>query len=135
MPERDAVLHTTRVTVRWGDMDPMGHVNNAAYLRYYEQARIDWWLAMGVAMASTGEGPILARATVDFLKPITYPCEVDVTVTARKVGGASFTTGGAIVDCADPAIRYADAEFVIVWIDYDSGRSQRVPDALRGLFP
>jgi acyl-CoA thioester hydrolase len=135
MPEPNAVLHTTPITVRWGDMDTMGHVNNAAYLRYYEQARIDWWMEMGIGMAGTGEGPILARATVNFLKPITYPCEIDVTVTAGKVGGASFTIGGEIVDRADSSQRYADAEFVIVWLDYDSGKTLRVPDSLRSLFP
>jgi acyl-CoA thioester hydrolase len=135
MPESNALLHKTSITVRWGDMDAMGHVNNCAYLRYYEQARIDWWEAMGIDMAGTGEGPILAKATVNFLKPITYPCEIDVTVTAGKVGGASFTTGGEIVDRADPSIRYADAEFVIVWLDYDSGKTLPVPDNLRRLFP
>ena len=135
MPEPNALLHTMPISVRWGDMDAMGHVNNAAYLTYFEQARFDWWKALGIEVNGSGEGPILAKATVNYLRAITYPCEIEVTVTANRVGGASFTIGGEIVDRADPSQRYADAEFVIVWLDYDSGKTLRVPDALRSLFP
>ena len=34
------LLHSLRLQVRWGDMDALGHVNNAEYLRYFEQSRI-----------------------------------------------------------------------------------------------
>ncbi|TMG85764.1 MAG: acyl-CoA thioesterase, partial [Betaproteobacteria bacterium] len=34
--------HTTKVPIRWGDMDAQGHVNNTVYFRYMEQARIEW---------------------------------------------------------------------------------------------
>ena len=33
---------TERIKVRWGDMDPLGHVNNTEYFRYMEQARVAW---------------------------------------------------------------------------------------------
>jgi acyl-CoA thioester hydrolase len=36
-----------RAFLRWGDMDAMGHVNNAQYFRYLETARIDWMRSMG----------------------------------------------------------------------------------------
>ena len=102
MPEPNALLHTMPISVRWGDMDAMGHVNNAAYLTYFEQARFDWWKALGIEVNGSGEGPILAKATVNYLRAITYPCEIEVTVTANRVGGASFTIGGEIVDRTDP---------------------------------
>ena len=38
-------VHTTRVPIRWGDMDAMGHVNNTVYFRYMEQSRIEWLYA------------------------------------------------------------------------------------------
>ncbi len=47
MPEPNTLLHKMPISVRWGDMDAMGHVNNAAYLTYFEQARFDWWKATG----------------------------------------------------------------------------------------
>jgi acyl-CoA thioesterase FadM len=40
-PERKLV-HVERITVRWADMDALGHVNNAVYFRYMEQARISF---------------------------------------------------------------------------------------------
>ena len=40
------LVHTTRVAIRWADMDAQGHVNNTLYFRYMEQVRIEWltWL-------------------------------------------------------------------------------------------
>ena len=35
------------IEVRYGDLDPQGHVNNAKFLTYFEQARIEYWIKMG----------------------------------------------------------------------------------------
>ena len=40
------LLHTARLPVRWGDQDPLGHVNNARFFTYFEQARIDYFDAV-----------------------------------------------------------------------------------------
>ncbi len=36
------------IEVRYGDLDPQGHVNNAKHLTYFEQARIAYWIHMGL---------------------------------------------------------------------------------------
>ena len=36
------LVHTSLQSIRWGDMDAFGHVNNTIYFRYLEQARIEW---------------------------------------------------------------------------------------------
>jgi len=36
------LVHTSLQPLRWADMDMLGHVNNVAYFRYMEQARIEW---------------------------------------------------------------------------------------------
>ena len=48
LPELKKQVYETRFPVRWGDMDAMGHVNNAQYFRYLETARIDWMRGMGL---------------------------------------------------------------------------------------
>ena len=52
------LLHSLRLQVRWGDMDALGHVNNAEYLRYFEQSRIAWLEALGFPTTGKGTGPI-----------------------------------------------------------------------------
>jgi len=125
------VLHSLRLPVRWGDMDALGHVNNAEYLRYFEQSRIAWLEGLGFHTTGEGQGPILARATVTFVKPIVYPSEIEVRLYASRLGNTSFTVASDIVNGHDAAERFAEAEFVIVWIDYVAEKSVPVPAALR----
>ena len=47
IPEKKKLVHAMTVPVRWGDMDAMGHVNNAVYFRYLETVRIDWFRSIG----------------------------------------------------------------------------------------
>ena len=42
IPEEKKLVHESIIPVRWGDMDALGHVNNAVYFRYIEQARVNW---------------------------------------------------------------------------------------------
>src|SRR5437016_5892519 len=69
------LVHTTRMPIRWGDMDAMGHVNNTVYFRYMEQARIDWVYAFAQGEgqgAYAGDGPLIVNARCTFFAPLTY---------------------------------------------------------------
>ena len=57
MAER-TLVHVTRMPIRWGDMDMMGHVNNAKYFTYIETARIDWFTSIACSPNPEGEGPV-----------------------------------------------------------------------------
>ena len=74
------------VPVAWGDMDAFAHVNNTVYLRWFESARIAYFRAVGVLdrRESDGVGPILARATIDFRKPVTYPDRIVVSARVPR---------------------------------------------------
>lgn len=131
MPDSPRLLHSLRLQVRWGDMDALGHVNNAEYLRYFEQSRVVWLDGLGYRTSGAGAGPILAKATVTFLKPVVYPSEVEVRLYASRVGNTSFTLASDIVNGRDAAERFTEGEFVIVWFDYTTGSAVPVPAALR----
>ena len=79
--------------VRWDDLDAMGHVNNAKYLTFAQEARFEWSFMQHHAK---GEMPglmdmVVARAEVDFLKGITLGgIYVDVELWVEKIGNASF---------------------------------------------
>ena len=132
-PGAPRLLHALRLQVRWGDMDALGHVNNAEYLRYFEQSRIAWLDGLGFPTTGVGNGPILAKASVTFLKPVVYPTEVEIRLYATRLGNTSFTLGAEIVNGRDAAERFAQGEFVTVWIDYAAARPVPVPDRLRAV--
>jgi acyl-CoA thioester hydrolase len=127
------LLHSLRLQVRWGDMDALGHVNNAEYLRYFEQSRIVWLEGIGYALANEGTGPILAKVSVTYLKPIVYPTEMEIRLYAGPVGNTSFTLVSEIVNGRDAAERFTEGEFVTVWVDYAASKSVPIPDRLRAI--
>jgi len=74
------LVHVEKIPVRWGDMDAMGHVNNAVYFRYMEQARIAWFETLVPrAEAWSAMSIVIVNASCTFRKPINYP-DGDATV-------------------------------------------------------
>ena len=68
--------------VRWGDLDAFGHVNNATYLVYAQEARFAWSKMIEM---------VVARAEVDFISPIyTGDFYLDIEIWVHKIGTSSF---------------------------------------------
>jgi acyl-CoA thioester hydrolase len=132
-PHRGKLLHELQMPVRWGDMDALGHVNNTVFLRYFEQSRIEWAESLGRTLDQKGESMILLKSTVTYLKPLVYPADLIVRLYAGAVGGSSFTLYNDLFVKGAEAAAAAEGEFIIVWLDYRSGKSARVPQALRAL--
>jgi acyl-CoA thioester hydrolase len=126
------LIHVEPHTVLWGDMDALGHVNNARYLTYFEHARLAWSNAAGYALNNTSAGMILAKATVNYRKPIVYPARLKIEMYAQGAGRTSFVQPLIIRD-ADSGDVYAEGECVIVWFDYVAMKPIGVPDELRKL--
>ena len=112
--------HVHRDRVRFRDCDAMGHVNNAVYSTYLEEARI------GV-LGGLSE-LILARVEIDFRSELRAGEEVEVRTRCPRIGTKSFdldhvlTAGGRVV---------AEAKSVLVAYDYELGESVPLPDDLR----
>lgn len=123
----------SRIPIRWGDMDAMGHVNNTVYFRYMEQARIDWFNHMGFRADGSGCGPILAHVSCDFVRPLVYPGEALVRQRVLRVGRSSLDHELEICRTDEPETIYARGRAVIVWMDYDRGKSAEWPEAVRAL--
>ena len=117
----DGFPFTTRERVRFRDCDAMGHVNNAVYSTYLEEARI------GVLGGLSSF--ILARMEIDFRAELRAGEEVEIGTRCPRVGTKSFElehelrAGGRVV---------ATARSVLVAYDYERGESVPVPDELRG---
>ena len=79
-----------REPVRFRDLDPMGHVNNAVFLTYVESARVAFLEHLGAATTLEEMAIIVARAEIDFRAPVRFGDEVEVTVRATRFGDKSF---------------------------------------------
>jgi acyl-CoA thioester hydrolase len=137
-------IFTHQLQVRFRDCDAMGHVNNAVYLTYLEEARFAHWRASGLAAmtldsaASPGDaaadipGVILARVEIDYRRPARHGDVLRVHVGIAAIGRTSFTYEYEIVDAAGELI--ASARTVIVRFDYGAGRpvpiSEEIKEAL-----
>ncbi|MCX8032489.1 MAG: acyl-CoA thioesterase [Thermoleophilia bacterium] len=77
------------IDVRWADMDALGHVNHTMYLQYFEIARIEYLMRLGIQPPSQqwGEyGFILAGVTCRFLAPVTFPDRLSVGARIVRLG-------------------------------------------------
>lgn len=123
------LLHRSRLAVRWGDMDALGHVNNAAYFRYFEQARIEWYAALGLgALGGTGAGMVIADAHAEFRRPVRYPAVLDVAMGGHSPGRSSFVSTYTIAADGELCTRGSAR---VVWVDAVSGRPVALPEAVR----
>ncbi|WP_240631363.1 acyl-CoA thioesterase [Meiothermus granaticius] len=116
-------IHTP-VEVRFRDLDPLGHVNNAVYLTYAELGRMHYIRAMGADEA--GGNFILARAEVDFLRPVHLGESLEVRTRVPRVGNSSFHTLSEIWAEGHLAARVSA---VVVWLE--EGRPARIPEHIR----
>ena len=87
------MIHHSAIKVRWDDLDAFGHVNNAIYLTFAQEARNDfiWYSRKAVGKEPILADMVVARAEVDFIEPI-YDggFDLDVAITVGRLGNASF---------------------------------------------
>lgn len=118
------------VQVRFRDLDPLNHVNNAVYLTYFETARIAYWMALTGASELRDLRQIVAEVTCTYRSPATLNERLDVWVAATRLGRTSFDyayrieeqTGGRLI---------ATGRSVQVMYDYAAGHPFPIPDDLR----
>ena len=122
---------TTWITdvIRYNDLDPNGHVNNVAVCTYFEDGRVmfrDRHFRDQVKDVLTGF--VLARYTIEYHRPLSFPGSVEVGTTITRIGRSSYTFGQAVFrgdECA------ATAEAVQVRIDPKTGRSMPLSDEFK----
>ena len=117
------------VTVRFRDLDAMGHVNNAVYLTFMESARIAWWLHLTHGTDVQALSMILARTEIDYRSPVAYAEELVVGVRCTAVGRSSVRVETAIV-AADGRV-VAESRQVLVHFDYTTQKSRPLTEERR----
>jgi acyl-CoA thioester hydrolase len=127
---KDNELFALELDVRWGDMDALGHVNNAVYFTYIEQARIAWMESLRGDWHSVKAAPVLARVECDFRRPLHHPARVRIGMSTVRVGNSSLTLAVSIRH-ADTGEEHASAHTVLVWVDPASGKPVPLPSSVQ----
>jgi acyl-CoA thioester hydrolase len=127
------LVYVIEVPVRWGDMDAMGHVNNAVYFRYFEQGRISWFESIGAVTRAVGSGPILVAAACNFRVPVVFPDTVEIRTFAGAPGRSSIPLYQEIRRASDASVLFADGHSTIAWVDFQVNKSVPLPEAVRAL--
>jgi acyl-CoA thioester hydrolase len=118
---------STEIRVRFRDIDAMGHVNNAVYATYVEQARAEYFegiLDAGLDAVST----VLATLELSYEQPILLGQSVTITISVPELGRSSLPMEYEIFADGE---RTATAESVQVFLDPDTQDPSPIPDQFR----
>ncbi len=121
------------IEVRYADIDAQGHLNNAKYLTYYEQARIHYFEELGLfskAQSFMDIGTIVADIHIRYLAPVYLGAAIQVGVRTAAIGNKSLTLQETIVDGESGQV-YADGTVILVSYDYRSHQTIPVPATWR----
>ena len=128
---RNKQLARIPMSVRWRDMDAMGHVNNAKYVSYLEEARVRWLVTVPGISLQDRIAPVVAATNVNYRAPIVWPNDIVVELFVERLGNSSVTIGHRIVGGKDGNTLYSDGNVVVVWMDAATGKSAPLPEAVR----
>jgi acyl-CoA thioester hydrolase len=121
------------IEVRYGDLDPQGHVNNANFLTFFEQARIQYMIELGLftkAQSFMEIGVILADVHIAYFEPVYFGQSIKVGVHAARLGNKSMTWQQNIVE-AESGKELARGEVIMVTYDYKEEKTIPIPQEWR----
>ncbi|HBP30566.1 MAG: acyl-CoA thioesterase [Advenella sp.] len=131
-PSQDGSMqgeHCHVFALRWADMDMLQHVNNTVYFRAIEEARMQIFGPLRHLFAP-GIGVVLARAECDFLKPMSWPGNIEIVHRLVRIGRSSLDCNILIRKQGEPDTVYARSRAIVVLSDLASGKSSPWPAAL-----
>lgn len=116
--------HLTKAHVRWDDLDGFGHVNNATYLTYIQEARADftWYSRKAAGLEPVFSDMVVGRAEVDFIVPIYEGgFDLDVAIWVAKIGNSSFDL---VYELSSPLGLHARGRTVQVAVSMETKKSR-----------
>ncbi len=126
------MIYTDKQFVRWDDIDAFGHVNNAKYLTYIQEARFQWSFYQ---YAAKNEKPtlvemVVAKAEIDYLAPIYEGGRFyDVNLWVESIGNSSFVMGYEVV--GDNGVVHAKVKSVQVAVSMETKKSRPLTEPER----
>lgn len=126
---KELLPHWLEMRVRFRDLDPLSHVNNAIYSTFYEEARINFvsdvpGFASGM---DNGFSFVLVHIQIDFVRPVEYPARVLTGTGIKQMGNTSITSFQAIYTGKERVL-VSVAESTGVWFDLEKRKPAPLPD-------
>ena len=123
-----AQIFTCRID--WSDLDLLGHVNNIAFSRYFQAARVEYCGHVGMEVyQGMKTGPILAASRVQFTAQLYFPGNVRILTRCKKAGSTSIVMEHALY--RDDGTLCAVSEDVVVRFDFAAKTKIPLGDAIR----
>lgn len=130
MTDKKIPVHQKIFNIAWGDMDALGHVNNARYFDYFQEARIEWLMEINIHLTEK-IGPVVIHVACTYLKPVVYPATVNILSSIHSLGNSSMMMNH---DLYQNEILMAQGVSKIVWVDYSQNKSVPLPENIRQFF-
>ncbi|MBX9667414.1 MAG: acyl-CoA thioesterase [Candidatus Obscuribacterales bacterium] len=124
---KQSYKHWTSVTIRYGDTDRQGHVNNAVYSTFFESGRCAFLFDGERCVGGPDKSFVIVKLSLDYLAEINFPGIVEVGSRILKTGTSSFTVAQAIFKDGKCC---STSESVIVQIDDGSKKASSMNDEL-----
>ena len=114
------------ITVDFGDVDMMGHVNNARYFTYLESARTEFIFSHVFRSKPQKMGMIIAHAELDYKSPSQWRDKLEIRLRTSSVGKSSWTYEYEIVNEESGQV-VATGNTVQVTFDYENQKVIAIP--------
>ena len=126
---KDTFYHWTEIPVRFRDLDPLNHVNNALFNTYLEEARIKFLGEVGQMQSQFTEGKtfVLVKITIEYLNQITFPSTLLIGTGVGEVGNSSIEAIQGIYDKESKKLMGV-VKSTGVWYDINKKRPTRLPE-------
>src|SRR5437763_16217952 len=124
LPQLSQFPGRTRDIIRFGDLDPQGHVNNTVFATFFETGRVAFLREPGNALSPPGTTSVLARLDINFLRELHWPGAVEIGTGVAEIGRSSFTFLQAIFHQGECS---ATGRATMVMIDATTRRSRPLP--------
>jgi acyl-CoA thioester hydrolase len=130
-PALEAYPFITVHPIRYGDLDPNNHVNNAVVGTYFEIGRTEFFDREGIRLTAEGRGISVVHVEIEYHREILYPGFVQIASGIRRVGATSLTFDQAVfVD----GVRFVSGSTTTAQVDKTTKRSTPWNDVQRAKF-
>ena len=120
-----------QLRIDWAELDLFGHVNNVAFMKYVQAARVHYWEQVGIYQhfLQTRVGPMLASVTCDYRQPLFYPGNILIESRMNFIKNTSFSLQHHVLN--DNGKLVAEAEDVMVMYDFNRNEKILFPENFR----
>lgn len=119
---KDYPLHVELQT-RWRDLDAFGHVNNAVFATYIENARGMLFKKWNLPFDGTGQSLIVASITINYYQQLKHPTDIVIGQKISRIGNSSFDVESALFNKNDQTRPIATSKVIVVCFDFEQQKS------------